>query len=29
MYTQTAITIADQRTEILHAFLEQLKKEIL
>jgi len=29
MYTKTAIEIADQRTKILHAFLEQLKKEIL
>ncbi|MDB9944428.1 HD domain-containing protein [bacterium] len=28
MYTKTAIEIADQRTGILHAFLEQLKKEI-
>ena len=29
MYTDTAKNIADQRTEILHQFLEQLKKEIV
>lgn len=28
MYTETAKKIADQRTEILHQFLEQLKREI-
>ena len=29
MYTDTAKEIANQRTEILHVFLEQLKKEIV
>lgn len=29
MYTDTAKAMAEQRTEILHQFLEQLKKEIL
>jgi len=29
MYTDTAKAVAEQRTEILHQFLEQLKQEIL